>query len=88
MSIDARTGNTMYNTDDLLGFARLGSFGQKSSVIYSALQKLKRYEDTVPLLEKELRELREIVKLTGAVEEIVVQETSTPKQPQKPAPKK
>ena len=86
MSIDARTGNTTYNTDDLLGFARLGSFGQKSSVIYGALQQLKYYEQIVPLLQKELSELREIVKLTGAVEEIVVQDTTKPTQ--KPTSKK
>ena len=86
MSIDARTGNTTYNTDDLLGFARLGSFGQKSSVLFSALQKLKYYEQNFPLLQKELMELREIVKLSGAVQEIVVQDTTKP--PQKPANKK
>jgi hypothetical protein len=77
MSLDARTGNVSYNTNDLLGFARLGAFGQKSNVLLSALMKLSYYEYHYPLLEKELNELREIVKISGAVDEIVVQDLTT-----------
>jgi hypothetical protein len=84
MSLDARTGNVTYNTSDLIGFARLGSFGQKSNVLLSALMKLRYYEENVPTLEQELVELRELVKVSGAIQEIVVQETVQ----SKPTPKK
>jgi hypothetical protein len=83
MAFDARTGLTTYNTDDLIGWARLGMFGQKSSVILTALTHLKFYETNYPRLEKALEELRQNMPLGVHVQEIVVnsnenQETTKP----------
>ena len=83
MAFDARTGLTTYNTDDLIGWARLGMFGQKSSVILTALTHLKFYETNYPKLEKAIEELRQNIQIGGNVQEIVVnlnenQETAKP----------
>jgi hypothetical protein len=74
MAFDARTGQTIYRTDDLLGLARLGAFGPKSDVLLTALMHLKFYEENYPKLQKETETLREAININGSVEEIVVEE--------------
>jgi hypothetical protein len=88
MAFDARTGLTTYNTDDLIGLARLGAFGQKSSVIFTALNHLKFYETNYPKLEKEMEELRQYVNFGGQVQEVVVQDVTDQTVPPKAKTKK
>jgi Arc/MetJ-type ribon-helix-helix transcriptional regulator len=74
MAFNARTGQMVYNVDDLIGMARIGSFGQKSDLVFAALRQLKTLQVKNETLEKELLELREsvanIIKIQSSVSEI------------------
>lgn len=78
MAFDARTGQTLYRTDDLIGLARLGSFGAKSEVVLTALMHLKFYEENYPKLQKEIESLKETIRdtvdLSGNVQEIIIED--------------
>jgi hypothetical protein len=73
MAFNVNTGQHTYSTDDLIGFAKIGSFGQKSAVLLQALVTLKQYELQYPILEKQLNDLRESVKVSGKIQEVVVE---------------
>lgn len=73
MAID-NNGNVTYTTDDLIGFASLGSLGPKSRAVLGALQKLKYYESLVPVLQRQVQDLSAAIPVSGKIEEIVVGE--------------
>jgi hypothetical protein len=78
MAID-NNGNVVYSTDDLIGFASLGSLGPKSRAVLGALQKLKYYEALVPVLQKQVADLSASIPVSGTVEEIVIGENKSKK---------
>ncbi len=71
MAID-NNGNVTYTTDDLIGFASLGSLGPKSRAVLGALQKLKYYEALVPVLQRQVSELSAAIPVSGQIQEIVI----------------
>jgi len=75
MGVDPRTGQSTYNLDELIGFAKLNNFGNKSQAVLQALVQLKYYTTKViPGLEREIHDLQNPVDITGStIDEIVIE---------------
>ena len=74
MAYNPRTGRNEYSVDDLIGLAKLGSFGPRSDAVLYALVDLKKTKMQNQLLVAEIEELKgnisKLAVLNSEVEEI------------------